>query len=86
MYVSDSVNHRIQKFTNSGIALASYGSFGVLPGFFQFPSGIAIDSKGNIFIADSENHRIQKFNPFFVYMKEWGEKEVERESFFNLCN
>lgn len=53
---------------------------------FQFPSGIAIDSKGNIFIADSENHRIQKFNPFFVYMKEWGEKEVERESFFNLCN
>lgn len=82
VYVSDSVNHRIQKFTNSGIVLASYGSFGVLPGFFQFPSGIAIDSKGNIFIADAENHRIQKFNPFFVYMKEWGRKGSGEAEFF----
>ncbi|MCV5434610.1 hypothetical protein OFN37_36450, partial [Escherichia coli] len=64
------------------IALASYGSFGVLPGFFQFPSGIAIDSKGNIFIADSENHRIQKFNQFFVYMKEWGKKGSGEAEFF----
>ena len=53
---------------------------------FQFPSGIAIDSKGNIFIADSENHRIQKLNPFFVYMKEWGRKGSGEGEFFNLCN
>ena len=81
VYVADSVNHRIQKFSNSGVFLWSYGSYGTLSGFFQFPSGVAVDSKGNIFVADSENNRIQKFNAFFVYQGGWGKKGTNNGEF-----
>lgn len=82
VYIADSVNHRIQKFNNSGVFLGTIGGVGTLFGYFQFPSGIAIDSRGNIFVADSENHRIQKFNSYFIFQKSWGNKGTGNGQFF----
>lgn len=82
VYVADSVNHRIQKFSNSGVLLAYYGSYGTLNGYFQFPTGVAVDRKGNIFVADSENNRIQKFNSLFIFQKSWGKKGTGDGEFF----
>ncbi len=31
-------------------------------GQFVCPTGVAVDSSGNVYVADTGNHRIQKFN------------------------
>ena len=36
---------------------------GSAPGQFYAPHGIAINSRGEIFVVDSYNHRVQKFIP-----------------------
>jgi DNA-binding beta-propeller fold protein YncE len=38
-----------------------WGALGRVSGAFSTPSGVAVDSSGNIFVADTYNHRIQKF-------------------------
>jgi DNA-binding beta-propeller fold protein YncE len=38
----------------------------------DFPYGIAIDSKGNVFVADTNNDRIQKFSNTGKYIRQWG--------------
>ena len=41
-------------------------------GEIQNPEGIAIDSKGNIFVADTNNHRIQNFDNNGNFITMWG--------------
>ena len=67
IYISDSNNHRIRKVSIDGkittIAGTGTGDFvdgDIHTALLHFPSGIALDSSGNIFIADSNNHRIRK--------------------------
>ncbi len=51
IYVTDSGNQRIQKFTNNGEFLAQWGSSGLADGHFTSPLGIAIDPS-----TDRERH------------------------------
>lgn len=39
-----------------------FGEFGVLEGQFTEPSGVAVNSQGDIIVADTNNHRIQVFD------------------------
>jgi hypothetical protein len=67
VYVSGSVygdygeKHHIQKFDSAGNLLTQWGTWGTGDGQFDRPSGITIDSSGNVYVVDSWNHRIQKF-------------------------
>jgi len=108
VYVADTGNGRIQKFTSDGVFITKwglidrpnavavdssgnvyvvhesgwyqysvskysttdgitytfvtkFGSGGTGDGQFFFPSGVAVDSSGNVYVSDSGNHRIQKF-------------------------
>jgi len=61
IFVADSGNHRIQKFTSSGTFLSKWGSAGTGNGKFLFPGGVFVDPSGNVYVADTENNRIQKF-------------------------
>jgi len=69
IYVADRGNHRIQKLSSAGQFLqqwANSGRFGTellpgdQPGQFNSPNGLALDSKGNLYVADQGNNRIQK--------------------------
>ena len=66
--------NKIIKLTQSGVESAFAGSYigygsndgiGTFAKFYQ-PSGLCIDSVGNIYVADTNNHRIRKISPVGV--------------------
>lgn len=70
VYVADQKNHAIRKITPSGTVttLAGNGVVGFVDGVggaarFKFPSGVAVDGAGNVFVADQGNHAIRKISP-----------------------
>ncbi len=74
IYVADSNNHRILKFSPQGDLIDIIGSWGSQEGQFQNPSGVALDTSGNIYVADTKNHRIQKFSPNGTFLAKWGSR------------
>lgn len=67
VYVADSQSHKIRRITPSGVVetLAGqpgsvYGSDNGSYGSFYEPSGVALDSKNNIYVADKKNNMIRK--------------------------
>lgn len=63
VYVTDTGNHRIEKFDREGNFITQWGGFGNGDGQFNFPYGIAVDAKGSVFVVDSGNTRVQQFMP-----------------------
>jgi uncharacterized protein (TIGR03437 family) len=69
LYLADQLNHRIRKVTPAGTISTIAGKD--LQGFtgndaaatdatLRNPSGVAVDSAGNVYIADSTNHQVRK--------------------------
>jgi sugar lactone lactonase YvrE len=56
-----SLNDRVQCFTPEGRFLFAAGGPGKEPGQWARPHGMAMDSKGYLYVADAGNERIQKF-------------------------
>ena len=52
VYVADTNNHRVQKFSHTGRSLTKWGSYGSGKSQFNNPQGIAVDSKGNVYVCD----------------------------------
>jgi predicted membrane-bound mannosyltransferase/DNA-binding beta-propeller fold protein YncE len=74
VFVSDTWNHRIQKFSKTGVPIKTWGQYGTaeqIDGFWG-PRGIAIDSKGYVYIADTGNKRIIVFDSNGIYQAEFG--------------
>lgn len=62
VYVSDTLNSRVQEFDADGKFIKSYGERGNAWGMFDKPKGVALDSFGNLYVADSGWSNIQIFN------------------------
>jgi len=73
VYVTDSWNHRIQKFDSSGTFVTKWGSLGSGEGQFAYPLGIAVDADGYVYVADTNNCRIQKFTSSGTFLTLWGD-------------
>jgi DNA-binding beta-propeller fold protein YncE len=71
VYVADSGNNLIQVFNEQGEYKFSFGQKGIQPGQFDFPDGIAISPKGEIFIGEIGNMRIQVFSNQGKYLREF---------------
>jgi DNA-binding beta-propeller fold protein YncE len=54
VYVADTGNDRIQKFSSSGNLLASFAGSGAGAGRFDAPAGVAVRSDGSIVVAAGE--------------------------------
>jgi trimeric autotransporter adhesin len=71
-YIADSGNDRIRRVNTKGIinTIAGNGTFGfsgdggpATNAALNLPSGVVVDSQGNIYIADTRNFRIRKVSP-----------------------
>ncbi|NQT50559.1 6-bladed beta-propeller [bacterium] len=62
LYVSDSMNHRVQIFDAEGKRLGTFGQAGDGSGDFAKAKGIAIDSEGHIYVVDSLYDVVQVFD------------------------
>jgi len=62
IYVTDTMNNRVEIFDADGNFLGQFGKHGDGPGYLARPKGIAIDCDGHIWIADSYQDRVQVFN------------------------
>lgn len=74
VFVADGhVGTRVAKFDRNGRFLKSWGTKGTAPGQFEQPHGIALDSKGRIFIGDRgrDGGRIQIFDQEGAFIAEW---------------
>ena len=66
VYVSDTWNHRVQKFDKNGKFITMWGSFGQSDATNQMvlygPRGISVDANGHVYLADTGNKRIIVFD------------------------
>lgn len=74
VYVADTWNHRIQKFSASGAFISMWGVFDQSedPNSFWGPRDIAVDSEGNIFISNTGNKRIVVFDENGGFITQFG--------------
>ena len=72
LYVLDSGNGRIQKFSPQGVFLKATGTTGDGEGEFNQPADLALDAQGNVYVVDTWNHRVQKFDGDLNFIAAWG--------------
>lgn len=69
IFILDSGNNCIKKFSKQYKFLGETGKQGQGPGEMTNPLGMAIDSKGNIYLNDSGNRRINIYDSNLRYLK-----------------
>jgi predicted membrane-bound mannosyltransferase/sugar lactone lactonase YvrE len=83
VYVADTWNHRIQKFTTDGKFVNMWGYFGQADTPFAIwgPRDIAIDQNGHLFVTDTGNKRIVVYDADGNYITEFGSAGLEPGQF-----
>jgi sugar lactone lactonase YvrE len=62
VYISDTINGRVQKCGADGTHEFTYGSLGDRLGQFARPKGIALDRDGRLYVVDAAFENVQIFN------------------------
>ncbi|HEV7215033.1 MAG TPA: NHL repeat-containing protein, partial [Chloroflexota bacterium] len=68
--VVDQGSNTVTKISPAGAATASYSGSGTTA--LKNPTGIGVDSQGNVFVADTWNHRIVKLDSSLHFVSAWG--------------
>ncbi|GIW39926.1 MAG: hypothetical protein KatS3mg076_0503 [Candidatus Binatia bacterium] len=62
LYVADTGNHRVQKFSPDLLLERVWGKQGAADGRFHEPNALAVDSRGLVHVVDTWNQRVQVFD------------------------
>lgn len=68
VYVVDALNTRVQIFDEDGQFQYQIGEWGVLPGQLFRPKGIAIDSRGWVYVSDSYMDLVEVFDSGYTFL------------------
>jgi RHS repeat-associated protein len=71
MYVADRGNNRIIE-GEKGSYVRRFGTVGSGNGQLSKPQGLALDSKGNVWVADTGNNRVEEFTGEGAYVAAYG--------------
>lgn len=63
IYVTDTGDFNVKKYTSSGDFLQVFGIQGDVPGTFARPKGVAVDKEGRLYVVDAAFENIQLFSP-----------------------
>lgn len=83
VYVSDTWNHRVQKFSAEGQFLAKWGFFGQGESGEAFwgPRGLAVDQDGRVYVMDTGNKRVVIFDADGQFITQFGTPGFEAGQF-----
>ncbi len=73
VYVFDTGNNRIQKFSPEHAFMLQWGRPGIGVGEFRSPLGVVDRNTARVYVADSANSRVQVFDLNGTYLDQWGE-------------
>ncbi len=90
LWVTDTGNSRVLKFSPTGQPLGAFGGPGNGPGQFQEPVGIAVAPNGDILVTDTWNGRVQRFDAAFGYKGEfrvdgWDDRGAENKPYLAVA-
>lgn len=73
LYVPDTHYHRVMVYSPDGTLLRQWGGRGTEAGQFIYPTDIAFDSSGNVYVAEyGDNDRIQVFDRHGKFLRQFG--------------
>jgi DNA-binding beta-propeller fold protein YncE len=72
LFVADSQLHHVVMCDLKGTFLSAFGQRGSGPGEFNFPSHVAADARGCVYVTDSLNCRVQVFDPSGKFLRQLG--------------
>jgi DNA-binding beta-propeller fold protein YncE len=73
LYIVDSKAHKVKVYSpETGQPLGEFGGRGTGPGQFNFPTNIALDRDGRVYVTDTMNFRVQIFDAEGRFLEEFG--------------
>jgi Protein of unknown function (DUF3224)/NHL repeat len=63
--------------------ITAWGTTGTGNGQFRRPTGVAVDSDGNVYVTESWNDRVQKFDSDGAFITKWGSRGSGNGQFLN---
>ena len=84
VYVADTWNHRIQRFTNAGAFVQAWGFRGDgVPNAMSYPRGIAIDqATGNVWLNNTRTGNIKVYTASGGFVRQFGSEGEGTNQFF----
>jgi DNA-binding beta-propeller fold protein YncE len=73
VYVADTGNNRIQRFSATGVYQSQFGAAGAGDGELAAPVAVAVDpTSHDVYVADRDNNRVQRFSSAGVFEAQLG--------------
>lgn len=72
VYVADTQNDRVQRFSSVGVFELEFGGTGTGNSQFNDPRDVGVDASGNVYVVDTGNDRVQKFNADGLFITVFG--------------